>query len=296
VVLVAPVGPVVLAVLVVAVALENQAAQVVPENQAVPELVPVGAARGLVQVEAELEHARAGVEQERVLAEAEQERVLAEAEQEHGPVAVPPRTKSVIAVHHRGLPPLLAAVVDLVAVAQTMREQAAAEAVIAWEVADIVAVAAAAVVVAEDFMVAEVAVAVAEDAVAEDAAEAEDAEDKGRVNDEETNENKNKYYDFAENFSGRFCGPYFLFVNDRSARCAIGQNRCPCDIAASPKTIRHTKAGSRRPYSGSSEFRCRRRKGDSGPGRRGSHCFRGSRSRQEPGGRVCSQGKGKELG
>jgi hypothetical protein len=203
-----------------------------------------------VQVEAALEHAQAAVEQERDQVEAEleharaaveQERVLAEAAPEHGPVAVPPRTKSVIAVHHRGLPPLLAAVVDLVAVAQTMREQAAAEAVIAWEVADIVAVAAAAVVVAEDFMVAEDAVAVV--TVAEDAAEAEDAEDKGRVNDEETNENKNKYYDFAENFSGRFCGPCFLFVNDRSARCAIGQNRCACDIAASPKTIRHAETG-----------------------------------------------------
>jgi hypothetical protein len=256
-----------------------------------------------VQVEAALEHAQAAVEQERDQVEAEleharaaveQERVLAEAAPEHGPVAVPPRTKSVIAVHHRGLPPLLAAVVDLVAVAQTMREQAAAEAVIAWEVADIVAVAAA--VVTEPAAVGEVAVAAAVVAAEEDAAVAEDAEDKGRVNDEETNENKNKYYDFAENFSGRFCGPYFLFVNDRSARCAIGQNRCACDIAASPKTIRHTKAGSRRPYSGSSEFRCRRRKGDSGPGRRGSHCFRGSRSRQEPGGRVCSQGKGKEFG
>jgi hypothetical protein len=240
-----------------------------------------------VQVEAALEHAQAAAEPEHDLAVGELERgqVLG--------VPVPPRTKSVIAVHHRGLPPLLAAVVDLVAVAQTMREQAAAEAVIAWEVADIAAVAAAAAVT-EPAVVVEVAVAVV--TVAEDAAEAEDAEDKGRVNDEETNENKNKYYDFAENFSGRFCGPYFLFVNDRSARCAIGQNRCACDIAASPKTIRHAKAGSRRPYSGSSEFRCRRRKGDSGPGRRGSHCFRGSRSRQEPGGRVCSQGKGKELG
>jgi len=190
-----------------------------------------------------------------LVAERELEVVQAEEpvpNQPHGHLAVPEKTKSVTALHPHGLVPLLVAVVDLVAVAQTMREQAAAEAVIAWEVADIVAVAAVVVVVAEDFMVAEVAVAVV--TVAEDAAEAEDAEDKGRVNDEETNENKNKYYDFAENFSGRFCGPYFLFVNDRSARCAIGQNRCACDIAASPKTIRHTKAGSRRPCSGRGEF------------------------------------------
>jgi hypothetical protein len=238
-----------------------------------------------VQVEAELEHAQAAVEQERDQVEpepehaqavAELERVRAGGAPERGPVAVPLRTKSVIAVHHRGLPLLLAAVVDLVAAAQTMREPAATEAVIAWEAADIVAVAAAGAVT-EPAVVVEVAVA--EVTVAEDAAEAEDADDKGRVNDEETNENKNKYYDFAENFSGRFCGPYFLFVNDRSARCAIGQNRCACDIAASPKTIRHAETGSRRPYSGSSEFRCRRRKGDSGAGRRGSNCFRGSRSR-----------------
>ncbi len=79
---------------------------------------------------------------------------------------------------------------------------------------------------------------------AEDAAvAAEDAEDKGGVNEEETNENKNKYYDFAENFSGRFCDPYFLFVDDRSTCCAIGQNGCACDFGAKPKRIRLTEAG-----------------------------------------------------
>jgi hypothetical protein len=52
-----------------------------------------------------------------------------------GPVAVAPRTKSVTAAHHHGLVPLLAAE-DLVAVAETTRKPAAAEAVIAWEVAE----------------------------------------------------------------------------------------------------------------------------------------------------------------
>ena len=109
--------------LVSQVALAEPAAQVAVAQA----LVPAVEVPELVPVEAEPEHARAAVEQERV---------LAEAAPEHGPVAVPPRTKSVIAAHHRGLPPLLAAVVDLVAVAQTMREQAAAEAVKAWEAAD----------------------------------------------------------------------------------------------------------------------------------------------------------------
>jgi hypothetical protein len=133
--------------------------------------------------------------------------------------------------------------VTVLAVARLAAQRAATElvttvveAVIAWEVADIVAVAA---VAAEADFTAEVV------AVAEDAAEAEDVEDKGGLNDEETNENKNKYYDFAENFSGRFCDPYFLFVSDRSARCANGQNRCAGDIAANPKRIRHAKAGGR---------------------------------------------------
>jgi hypothetical protein len=130
--------PVVPAVLVVQ---EDPAVLVALVVQADPAVL---VALGHVQVEAALEHVQAAVEQERDQVEAEleharaaveQERVLAEAAPEHGPVAVPPRTKSVIAVHHRGLPPLLAAVVDLVAVAQTMREQAAAEAVIAWEAA-----------------------------------------------------------------------------------------------------------------------------------------------------------------
>jgi hypothetical protein len=127
--LVVPEDPVELAV---RVALAVRADPVVLVVQADPAVL---VALEHVQVEAAQEHAQAAVEQERDQVEAEQERVLAEAAPEHDPVAVPPRTKSVIAVHHRGLPPLLAAVVDLVAVAQTMREQAAAEAVIAWEAA-----------------------------------------------------------------------------------------------------------------------------------------------------------------
>jgi len=50
-----------------------------------------------------------------------------------GPVAVAPRTKLVTAAHHPDLVPLLAAEEDLAAaVAETTREPAAAEAVIAW--------------------------------------------------------------------------------------------------------------------------------------------------------------------
>ena len=81
-------------------------------------------------------------------------------ELEHGPVVVvlvrghpraqlavlALRTKSVTAAHRRDLVPLLAAAEDLAAaVAETTREPAAAEAVIAWEVADTVAVEEAAV-------------------------------------------------------------------------------------------------------------------------------------------------------
>jgi hypothetical protein len=50
-------------------------------------------------------------------------------------LAVPLRTKSVIAPHHRGLVPLLGAE-DLAAEVETTREPAAAEAVIAWGVAE----------------------------------------------------------------------------------------------------------------------------------------------------------------
>ncbi|MGC2352425.1 MAG: hypothetical protein WA496_03420, partial [Candidatus Udaeobacter sp.] len=86
-------------------------------------------------------------------------------------LAVALKTKSVTAAHHPGLVPV-PRVEDLAAaVAATTREPAAAEAVIAWEVADIVAAGAVAVV----------AVVAAVVAVAEDAAvAAEAAEDNER--------------------------------------------------------------------------------------------------------------------
>jgi hypothetical protein len=77
----------------------------------------------IVPVEEELEHDQAAVEPAR----------------NHPPaqLAVAPKIKSVTAAHRRDLVPLLAAEEDLAAaVAGTTREPAAAEAVIAWEVAE----------------------------------------------------------------------------------------------------------------------------------------------------------------
>jgi hypothetical protein len=97
---------------------------VVPELETAPVVAPelvigpaVVAELQLVQVVAELEH---------VQGEAELELVRA---------AVPLRTKSVTAAHRRDLVPRLAAE-DLAAEVETTREPAAAEAVIAWEVAE----------------------------------------------------------------------------------------------------------------------------------------------------------------
>jgi hypothetical protein len=274
--LVVPEDPVELAVQVALVVPESPAVLVALAVRAVREVlvvsenpaVPVALERELVQVEAELVRDRPRVQ-----------------------LAAALRTKSVIAAHPHDLVPLLAAEEDLAAaVAETTRARAAAEAVQAWAVADTVAEEEAAAVT-EPAAVAEVAAAAVVDVVA-----VEDAEDKATVDEEKTNEIKNRYYDFAENFSGRFCDPCFLFVRHRGAGGAFGQNRCACDIAAKPKRIRLTKAGSGGSYSGCDDLRCRRRKGNSGAGQRGSHCVRGPRSRQESGGRVCSQGKGKDLG
>jgi hypothetical protein len=94
--------------------------------------------------------------------------------QNHRPalLAVALRTKSVIAAHHPDQVPLLAVEEDLAAaVAETTREPAAAEVVIAWEAADTVAAAAAAVT--EPAAVVEDAAVAAEDV----AVAAEDAED-----------------------------------------------------------------------------------------------------------------------
>jgi hypothetical protein len=95
--------------------------------------VPVARARELVQVEVELELAQVAVELElaQVVVELAPGRV--EVARRLGPVAVAPRTKSVTAAHHPDLVPLLAAEEDLAAaVAETTREPAATEAVIAW--------------------------------------------------------------------------------------------------------------------------------------------------------------------
>jgi hypothetical protein len=182
-----------------------QAARVVPESPAVL-VAPEQATDPVVALE--LQIVRVVVpEQATVPVEA-----LAVPSHQRDQRAVALRTKSVIAVHLHDLVPLLEAGEDLAAaVAETTREPAAAEAAIAWAVVDSVeAVVAVAVVV-------EVAAEAAE--VAAEAAE--DAEDKRAIN-EETNENRSKYYDFAENFSGRFCDPYVLFVKHCGASCATG--------------------------------------------------------------------------
>ena len=92
---------------------------------------PVAAQLGLARVVAELEHGL-------VVAKLERGPVAEPPvpNQPHAQLAVPPRTKSVIAVHHRGRVPLLAAVEDLAAAAaETMRDPAATEAGIAWAAA-----------------------------------------------------------------------------------------------------------------------------------------------------------------
>jgi hypothetical protein len=93
-----------------------------------------------------IDQAVAALERGPVVAEPERDQAVAEVEpdpavavlaQDHprGRLAVVARTKSVTAAHRRGLVPLLAAE-DLAAAAETTREPAAAEAVIAWEVAE----------------------------------------------------------------------------------------------------------------------------------------------------------------
>ncbi len=107
---------------------------------------PVAAELELVRVVAELEHDPVVAELELVPVVVELEHVPVAADLEHVPVAVEqardhrhaqlavaPKIKSVTAAHHRGLP--LLAVADLAAAAETTREPAAIEAVVAWEVA-----------------------------------------------------------------------------------------------------------------------------------------------------------------
>jgi hypothetical protein len=86
---------------------------------------------GLGQAEEPLERGPVAAELEQVLAQ------VVEPEQRVAQLVVALRTKSVTAAHRRDLVPLLEAEEDLAAaVAETTREPAAAEAVIAWEVAE----------------------------------------------------------------------------------------------------------------------------------------------------------------
>jgi hypothetical protein len=78
---------------------------------------------------------QAAAELELVQVVAELEPVQGEAELELVRAAVPLRTKSVIAKHHRGLVPVLGAE-DLAVEVETTRVPAATEAVVAWEVAE----------------------------------------------------------------------------------------------------------------------------------------------------------------
>src|SRR5438094_3144517 len=103
------------------------------------ELVQVAAELGLVQVQAEPERDLVVAVPVRGLVAAEPELAPGVAEPVRGHprarLAVALRTKSVTAAHRRDLP--LLAAEDLVAgAAETTREPAAAEAVIAWEVAE----------------------------------------------------------------------------------------------------------------------------------------------------------------
>ena len=95
-------------------------------QEALAELVVRVVELELSQEEAELEHVQVVAALEHVQEEAEQALVQA---------AVPLRTKSVIAPHHRGLV-AVPRVEDLAAEVETTREPAAAEAVKAWEVAE----------------------------------------------------------------------------------------------------------------------------------------------------------------
>jgi hypothetical protein len=162
-----PVGPAVQVALVVSEDLAVQVALVVPEDLVEPV--------GLVVLE---DPAEPAVQESPVAPE--RELALVAVELEHGPVVlvlvrghpraqlavVALRTKSVTAAHRPDLVPLLEAAEDLAAaVAETTRERVAAEAVIAWEVADTVAVEAAAVTEA---VAGVVAAAVAVEAAAAD--------------------------------------------------------------------------------------------------------------------------------
>jgi hypothetical protein len=137
-------GPVEPAVWVALVEPEDPVEPAVQEDPVEPAVQesPVAPERELAQVAVELEHVQ----------------VVPVLVQGHPRVrlVVALRTKSVTAAHPHDLVPLLEAAEDLAAVAETTREPAAAEVVIAWEVAvtvaaeAVIAVAAVAVVAAEE--------------------------------------------------------------------------------------------------------------------------------------------------
>ena len=121
-------------------------------------------------------------------------------------LALPQRTKSVTANHHRGQVRLLAAEEDLAGVAETTRAPAAAEAAIAWAVADTAAVAVGTVAaVAAVGTVAVVAAEVAAVAAVVVAA-VEDAGGKRNLNGENY-ENRTKHHDILENHHPRCSHP-----------------------------------------------------------------------------------------
>ena len=122
---------------------------IVPAAELGPGIVPVAVELGLARAVAELEHdpvaaalelAQAAVEPEPDQAAVEREPDQAEAVlapgHPRGQPGVAPRTKSVTAAHRRDLVLRLAAEDLAAAAAETTREPAAAEAVIAWEVAE----------------------------------------------------------------------------------------------------------------------------------------------------------------
>jgi hypothetical protein len=99
------------------------------------EVVPVAVELEVVPVAVELEHGQAVAELELNRVE-EQELVPAVEALVLVQVAVAPRTRSVIAVRHRGLAPVPKRVEDLAAaVAETTRAPAATEAATAWAAA-----------------------------------------------------------------------------------------------------------------------------------------------------------------
>jgi hypothetical protein len=163
VVVVALGDPVVLAVVVASRDLVAQAglAELAAQEVRVELVVLVELAALVVRVAAKPEHARVAVELELVPVEAKLEHGRVEVELAHVQVAAPAKIKSVTAAPRHGQVPVPKRVEDL----------------------------AAAVVVAV------VAVVVAVGAVV-----VEDAGDKRTIDQEKTNEIKNKYYDFVESF------------------------------------------------------------------------------------------------